>query len=151
MNQPVTQAPTTTQINIESQTAQKAKRGACGGGGCDDGCGGDKTLQWLKGRTKSPFQPTNFQKISSNRFINEETNYDINLSKLNMKNNLINLNGFDDLIQLPEELINHFDKEEQIKKIFPDNKSNIKPQNFIRSAILCPTNEESIIKSINFF
>lgn len=38
MNQPVTQAPTTTQVNVEGQT-QKAKRGACGGG-CDDGCGG---------------------------------------------------------------------------------------------------------------
>ncbi|RNA18330.1 hypothetical protein BpHYR1_028542 [Brachionus plicatilis] len=41
MNSPVTQAPTTTQVNMEGQTAQKTRRGACGGGdGCNDGCGG---------------------------------------------------------------------------------------------------------------
>ena len=38
MTFPVTQAPTTTQVNMEGQSAQKTRRGACGSG-CDDGCG----------------------------------------------------------------------------------------------------------------
>ncbi|CAF0947889.1 unnamed protein product [Brachionus calyciflorus] len=56
-------------------------------------------------------------------------------------------NGIDDLIELPEEMINYFDKEQLIKKIFPEIKSNSTSQNFIDSAILCPTNEE--VDSIN--
>ncbi|CAF0828447.1 unnamed protein product [Brachionus calyciflorus] len=42
MTFPVTQAPTTTQVNIENQAAQQSKKGSCGDGcgGCDNGCGG---------------------------------------------------------------------------------------------------------------
>ncbi|CAF0714504.1 unnamed protein product [Brachionus calyciflorus] len=56
-------------------------------------------------------------------------------------------NGYDDLIEIPEQIINHYDKEGLIKKIFPDILRNSSPENFIDSAILCPTNDE--VDSIN--
>ncbi|RMZ99231.1 ATP-dependent DNA helicase pif1, partial [Brachionus plicatilis] len=56
-------------------------------------------------------------------------------------------NGYDDLIELPEQLINHFDKEGLIKQIFLNICTNSNPHEFIDSAILCPTNEE--VDSIN--
>ncbi|CAF0889946.1 unnamed protein product [Brachionus calyciflorus] len=50
--------------------------------------------------------------------------------------------GLDDLIELPDKLINHFDKETLIKKVYPAITTKPDPDNLINSAILCPTNDE---------
>ncbi|RNA23964.1 hypothetical protein BpHYR1_047520 [Brachionus plicatilis] len=56
-------------------------------------------------------------KIAHN-LINEELDYDVEIIGEGKEKRYKDPNGYDDLIELPEQLKNHFDKEGLIKQIF---------------------------------